>query len=584
MLRTHTCGELRAEHAGSTVTLCGWIQNRRDHGGLCFLDVRDRYGVTQVVVEPDADAAARGEAQRARLEWVVRVSGTVRARPAGSRNEDRATGAVEVVADAFDVLNAAEPVPVAVTGAERSSEDLELKYRYLMFRRAELRDALLRRARVNHAVREHMVSRGFCEVETPSLLKSTPEGARDFVVPSRVHPGQFYALLQSPQLLKQLLMIGGMDRYWQIVRCFRDEDLRGDRQPEFTQLDVEMSFGAESDVQDVAESLVHRLLREVAGADVPRPFPHVSWADAMSRYGSDKPDLRFGLEIADVTEIAARSAFAVFRDVVAAGGVVRAIAVPAKHAMTRKDLDALPAVVVDRGLKGVAWTKIASPDWTGPAGKHFAPELRETLRSALGAEEGGTILFVAGPKEQAVPASGDVRLHLGNLFGLRDPKVFAPVWIDRFPLFDWNADENRWDSAHHPFTAPVEEDIPLLDSDPGKVRAKAYDLAMNGLEILGGSIRIHDPALQRKVFTLIGLSDEQVEARFSWFVEALRYGTPPHGGFAMGMDRIVAVLGGTSAIRDVIAFPKTTSATDLMTGAPSPVEERQLRELGIRLA
>ncbi|MCE9636116.1 MAG: aspartate--tRNA ligase [Planctomycetes bacterium] len=583
MMRTHTCGELRAAHAGTTVTLCGWVQNRRDHGGLTFVDLRDRHGVTQFVVEPDAPQAARDEAAKVRLEWVVRITGVVRARPTESRNKDRATGEVEIVVTAFEVLNAAEPVPVALAAGERSGEDQELKYRYLVFRRPEMREALLRRARMNHVVRDHMVTRGFTEVETPSLLRSTPEGARDYLVPSRVHPGSFYALLQSPQLLKQLLMIGGMDRYWQIVRCFRDEDLRADRQPEFTQLDVEMSFCDESDVQDVAETLVHRLLKEIAGVDVPRPFPHVTFSDAMERFGSDKPDLRFGLEVRDVSEIVRESPFVVFHDVVAAGGVVRAIAVPAKHAFTRKDLDSLRTVVADRGAKGVAWCRIAEPDWTGPAAKHLSPAMRAALVQATGAETGGTLLFVAGTREIAIPATGDLRLHLGSHFGLRDPKSFAPVWVDQFPLLEWDADGKRWNACHHPFTAPLAEDVALLASDPGKVRARAYDLAMNGLELLGGSIRIHQPEIQASMFRLLGISDEEAQARFGWFVEALRYGAPPHGGFAAGMDRLAAVLAGLTSIRDVIAFPKTAAATDLMTGAPSTVDGKQLAELGIRL-
>jgi aspartyl-tRNA synthetase len=583
MLRTHTCGELRASNAGARVTLSGWVLSRRDHGGLLFLDVRDRYGITQLVVEPDAPAAARDEAGRARLEWVIRASGVVRARPGATANKERATGEVEVVVDGFEVLNTSEPLPIEVSGPERSAEETELKYRYLQVRRPELNKALVTRAKTNQHIREHMIRHGFTEVETPCLLKSTPEGARDYLVPSRVHPGSFYALLQSPQLLKQLLMIGGMDRYWQIVRCFRDENLRADRQPEFTQLDIEMSFVTEEDVQEVAESLVHVLIKEVAGVDVPRPFPRLTYDQAMERYGSDKPDLRFELPVHDVTEALRNCAFGVFSGAVAAGGVVRAIAAPAKHALTRKDLDALPAVVADRGAKGVAWCRVGA-EWAGPAAKHLTPAEKDALRAATGVDEGGVLLFLAGPRTVAVPASGDLRLHLGKHFGLLTPGVMKPLWVLGFPLVEWNEEEKRWDSVHHPFTAPHASDIPLIETDPGRVRSHGYDLTLNGSEILGGSIRIHDAKLQRRVMQLLGMDDALIQERFGFLLEALAYGAPPHGGFAMGMDRIVMVLMGLVNIRDVIAFPKTTAASDLMTGAPSPVDAKQLAELGIRLA
>jgi aspartyl-tRNA synthetase len=547
------------------------------------MDVRDRFGVTQVVVEPEASSAARAPADRVRLEWVVRVGGTVRARPEGTRNAERETGAVELVVDSLEILNTSEPLPIAVAGPERSAEDVELRYRYLQMRRPELNGALVTRARMNAVVRDFMASRAFIEVETPCLLKSTPEGARDFLVPSRVHPGSFYALLQSPQLLKQLLMIGGMDRYWQIVRCFRDENLRADRQPEFTQLDVEMSFVTETDVQEVAESLVRRLLSEIAGAELPDVFPRMTYDEAMERYGSDKPDLRFDLPVVDVSHALANCAFAVFRDAVAQGGVVRAIALPAKHQLSRKELDALPAVVVDRGAKGVAWCRVGA-EWAGPAAKHLTAAEREALRHATSAEDGSTLLFLAGPRTVAVPASGDLRLHLGRHFGLQPAGSYKPLWVLGFPLVEWNPDEKRWDSVHHPFTAPHAEDADLIGTDPGAVRSHAYDLTLNGTEILGGSIRIHDATLQRRVLELIGLEKVQIDERFGFLLEALAYGAPPHGGFAMGTDRMCAVLMGLSNIRDVIAFPKTTSAADLMTGAPSAVDERQLAELGIRLA
>jgi aspartyl-tRNA synthetase len=583
MLRTHTCGELRASHAGTRVSLAGWVLSRRDHGGLLFLDVRDRFGITQVVVEPDAPSAARAEADRARLEWVVRATGVVRARPGATANKDRPTGEIEVVVDEFRVLNTSEPLPISVGGAERSAEETELKFRYLQFRRPELSQAMVTRAKMNQAIRDYMISRAFNEVETPCMLNTTKEGARHYVVPSRIHHGSFYALLQSPQLLKQLLMIGGMDRYWQIVRCFRDENLRADRQPEFTQLDVEMSFMEEEDVLDVGEGLVQHLIREVAGVEVARPFPRTTFDEAMERYGSDKPDMRYGLPVHDVGAHLANCAFSVFRDALAAGGVVRAIAVPPELQLSRKELDGLPAVVADRGAKGVAWCKIAA-EWTGPAAKHLSPAEKDAVRAATGAVEGSTLLFLAGPKSVAVPASGDLRHHLGRHFKLADPKQFKPLWVLGFPVVEWNADEKRWDSVHHPFTAPHAADVALLDSEPGRMRSHGYDLTLNGVEILGGSIRIHDAALQRRIFKLIGLTEEQIAEQFTFLLSALAYGAPPHGGFAMGTDRMCAVLMGLSNIRDVIAFPKTTSAQDLMTGAPSSIEAKQLAELGIRLA
>jgi aspartyl-tRNA synthetase len=448
-------------------------------------------------------------------------------------------------------------------------------------RRPELRDALVARARINGVLRDEMMRRGFVEIETPSLLRSTPEGARDYLVPSRVHPGTFYALLQSPQILKQLTMVGGLDRYWQIVRCFRDEDLRADRQPEFTQLDVEMSFVTAEDVQEVGEGLVHRLLLEVANVDVPRPFPRLSYDEALLRYGSDKPDLRFDLPVHDLTEALRTSAFAVFRGAVESGGVVRAIAVPAAHPMTRKEIDALPAVVLDRGAKGVAWCRIAGGEWSGTAAKHLTDVERAALIEITSVEDGGLLLFLAGARDVAVPAAGDLRNHLGRAFGLIRPGTFAPCWIVGFPLFERDAATGAFAPAHHAFTAPVVDDVPLLDSDPGAVRAQAYDLALNGLELLGGSIRIHSPELQEKVLNVIGMGHDEAHARFGFLLEGLRFGAPPHGGFAMGTDRLVALLLGLTQIRDVIAFPKTTSATDLMCEAPSAVAAEQLADLHI---
>jgi len=582
MLRTHTCGELRESHTGERVSVTGWVQNRRDHGGLLFLDVRDRYGVTQVVTDPDhADAAAA--ADRVRLEWVVRVTGTVRARPEENRNADRATGAVEVVVEEFELLSRASPPPVAVSGDERSSEELGLRYRYLEMRRPEVRDALLARARMNHAIREHMVELGFVEVETPILLRSTPEGARDYLVPSRVHPGNFYALPQSPQLLKQILMVAGFDRYWQIARCFRDEDLRADRQPEFTQLDVEMSFADEEDILEVGETLVVRLARELAGVELSRPFRRMPCAEAEERYGNDRPDLRFGLPVVDVTDILAECAFGVFSGAVSAGWRVRAIALPPEHTLSRREIDALPAVVADRGARGVAWVKVRADGWSGPVAKHLTDAEVGALTAALSLDDGSSVFFLAGPRNVVVPASGDLRLHFGRHFGLRDPGRFEPVWVTDMPLFETDPDTGALAAAHHPFTAPLPEDVPLLDSRPADVRARAYDLALNGEEVIGGSIRIHEVEMQERILALLGIDAEEAESRFGFFLEALRYGAPPHGGFASGLDRLCASLLGFEQIRDVIAFPKTTSASDLMTRAPSPVEPGQLAELGLAL-
>ncbi len=580
MLRTHTCGELREEHVGERVTVCGWVQNRRDHGGLLFLDLRDRYGVTQVVADPDAGDAAAA-ADRVRLEWVVRATGTVRARPDENRNPDRATGAVEVMLDEFEVLSRADPLPVAVTGAERSAEELGLRYRYLEMRRPEVLRALETRAHVNRVIREFVHENGFVEVETPILLRSTPEGARDYLVPSRVHPGAFYALPQSPQLLKQLLMIGGLDRYWQIARCFRDEDLRADRQPEFTQLDIEMSFVDEDDVQALMESLLRRLVSEITGQDIALPLRRMSYAEAMARYGSDKPDLRFGLEIHDVSDVLAECAFGVFSGAVRDGGIVRCIALGPDHTLSRKQLDALPAVVVDRGARGVAWVKVREEGWSGPAARHLSDGEREALTAATGCAPGGTLLFLAGPRRIVEPAAGDLRLHLGKTFGLRDPRRFEALWIVAAPLFESDPESGRLLAMHHAFTAPRAEDVALLEREPLAVRARAYDLVLNGDEIAGGSIRIHDRELQSRIFGLLGISEKDAEHRFGFFTEALRYGVPPHGGIAWGLDRVVASLAGREQIRDIIAFPKTTSAADLMCQAPATVDEDQLAELHI---
>jgi len=566
------------------VTLCGWADRVRDHKGVIFIDLRDRWGRTQVVVGPGSVPEALAAARNVRSEWVLKVTGTVGARPEGTTNPKLATGGVEVVCSTLEVLNEAE-TPVFQPGAtELPGEEVRLAHRWLDLRRPQMQDNMFLRSRIVKIMRDHFDELGFIDVETPMLGKSTPEGARDYLVPSRLEHGSFFALPQSPQLYKQLLMMAGFDRYVQVAKCFRDEDLRADRQPEFTQLDVEMSFVEADDVMGVIEGLVKRTAREILGLDVPLPLPRLSWDEAMERFGHDAPDLRYGLEITDLTALAGESDFRVFRGAVESGGRVRGIRVPgAAGKFSRKDLDDLTAVAVEGGAKGLVWLKV-EPDgsWSGPVAKNLTA-IADRLKAALGCEAGDLALVVADSFDVTCKALHMLRKRLGAQLGLYDPKAMHFSWVVDFPMFARDTESGGWASMHHPFTAPRPADLDLLEGDPAACRAVAYDLVINGSEAGGGTIRIHDGATQEKVFKLLGISADTARERFGFLLDALRSGAPPHGGIALGIDRWVMLFGGLESIRDVIAFPKTQKASDLMTGAPAAVETKQLVELGVRV-
>ncbi|HEY74547.1 MAG TPA: aspartate--tRNA ligase [Thermoflexia bacterium] len=585
MLKTHHCGELRAEHVGQAVTLAGWVNRQRDHGGLVFIDLRDRSGIVQVVADPARSPQAHEVASRARQEYVLQVRGTVRRRPEGLVNPQIPTGEIEVLADEVVILNPAKTPPFYIYEDAPVDEALRLRYRYLDLRRQRMQRNLILRHRVVKYIRDFLDARGFLEIETPILFKSTPEGARDYLVPSRIHPGKFYALPQSPQQLKQLLMVAGFERYFQIARCFRDEDLRGDRQPEFTQLDLEMSFVEREDVMALVEELMIGIVEECSERRLAtKPFPRLTYAEAMDRYGTDKPDLRFGMELVEISDLVAESGFRIFRQTVASGGQVKGIRVPGCATYSRRQIDELTELAKKEGAAGLAWLALTEG---GKVRSSFAKFLSEgeteRILDRMGAEPGDLLLFVADQPPTVAAALSALRLELGERLGLRDPEVLAFCWIVDFPLFEWNEEENRWDPSHHLFTAPMPEDLPLLDTDPGAARGQQYDLVCNGEEIAGGSIRIHQREVQEKVFGLIGLDLEEARERFGHMLEAFEYGTPPHGGIASGIDRLVMLLAGETSIREVMAFPKTGQAVDLMANAPSPVEPEQLEELHLRI-
>lgn len=585
MLRTHTCGELRLDHVGREVTLCGWVDTYRDHSGVLFVDLRDRYGKTQVVFAPEGGAALVEQARALRSEWVVRVTGSVAPRPEGTTNPKLPTGQIELRAVRLEVLNRSLAPPLQPTAKDLPGEDIRLKYRYIDLRRPAMQETLLLRHRIVKIMRDYFDELGFIDVETPMLGRSTPEGARDYLVPSRIQHGTFYALPQSPQLYKQILMVAGYDRYVQVARCFRDEDLRADRQPEFTQLDLEMSFVDAEDVIGVIDGLMARLMRQLRGEQIRLPLPRMTYDEAMERFGHDAPDLRFGMELVDLTDLAAECEFRVFRETARSGGRVRAVTAPGAAARySRKDIDGLTTYVIENfGAKGLCWFKVEEGTrLASPIAKNFTEEQLSQIAQRCGAAPGDLVLIVADRFEVTCKALYALRKRLGAELRLYDPSVMHLSWVVEFPMFAFDEEEGCWTAMHHPFTAPRPQDRELLRSEPGRCRAQAYDLVVNGYEAGGGTIRIHDQSLQQEVFALLGISAEQARERFGFLLDALQYGAPPHGGIALGLDRLVMLFGGRDNIRDVIAFPKTQRATDLMTGAPSGVDARQLKELGIR--
>jgi len=586
VLRTHTCGELRLDHVGQEVTLCGWVDTYRDHGGGAFINLRDRYGITQVIADVTDGEALVKSLQQLRSEDVVLITGKVAERLEGQNNPKLATGEIELRCSHVELLNKSAPPPFTPGQRDLPGEDLRLKHRYLDLRRTEMQETMLLRSKIIKAMRDYFEEHDFIDVETPILGRSTPEGARDYLVPSRVHHSTFYALPQSPQLYKQILMMAGYDRYVQVARCFRDEDLRADRQPEFTQLDMEMSFVDADDVIGMIDGLVSRLAKDLLGIDVPLPLPRMTYDEAMRRFGHDAPDLRFGMEIVDCTDLAAQAEFRVFKSVAEAGNFVRAInAKGAAPKYSRKMIDELTTYVQqDFGAKGLAWFRVEEDGslWS-PIAKNFSPELLAQFKERLEGEPGDLLLFSADAWDVTCKALYGLRKRLGAELELYDPKAMNFSWVVEFPMFEFDADEDRWVAMHHPFTAPREQDVELLTSDPGKARAIAYDLVINGSEAGGGTIRIHDNVLQQKVFDLLGMDAEVAQERFGFLLEALQFGAPPHGGIALGIDRFVMLFGQLESIRDCIAFPKTQKATDMLTEAPGSVDNKQLGELNIRV-
>jgi aspartyl-tRNA synthetase len=582
--RTDTCGDLRENNIGKNVVLNGWVANRRDLGGVIFIELRDRYGITQVVFEPSYNSDAHEHAKKLRSEYVISVEGKVRKRPEGTEKLELATGMIDVMVDKLIILNQAETPPFPIDDNVDASEDIRLKYRYLDLRRNEVQKNLLLRHRMYQITRKYFDSNGFVEIETPVLMKSTPEGARDFLVPSRLHKGKFYALPQSPQTYKQILMVSGFDRYFQIVKCFRDEDLRADRQPEFTQIDVEMSFVDVEDIFEMVEGLMKIFFKEILDYDLPDSIPRLSFEEAMEKYGSDKPDLRFGLEMVTLNDVFQKSEFRVFKDSISQDGIITGLLAKGCGDYTRNQLDVLTDFVKKLGAGGLIWMRVKENDLDAPVAKFLSDEEKLNLLKKLKAESGDLFFILTGQKLKTLSLMGSLRLEMAKRMNLISPEAKPSLlWVTDFPLFEWDEESKRYYAMHHPFTSPRIEDIPLMETDPGKVKARAYDLVLNGNEIAGGSIRIHDSKLQSQMFKALGIGDEEAKEKFGFLMNAFKYGAPPHGGIAFGFDRLAMLFAGKSSIRDVIAFPKTSSGLSLMDESPSNVDEAQLTELHIKI-
>src|SRR3989344_5037458 len=583
MYRTHTCAELDSKSVGKKVVLCGWVDTRRDHGGLTFIDLRDRYGLVQVVLNPEKSAKVHEESKKLRREFVVKIEGLVRERPKGTENKEWKSGKIEVEAQNLEIISSSLPLPIEFSDKAQSSEELKLKYRYLDLRSKELQQNLIARHRITKIVRDLYDANNFLEIETPVLAKSTPEGARDYLVPSRVNPGHFFALPQSPQIFKQLLMCAGFDRYFQIARCFRDEDLRADRQPEFTQIDVEMSFVDEGDVMALHEKLVHKIFKEFMGIELKIPFERLSYDESVARFGIDRPDTRFGLELVDLTQELGGSDFNVFKSVLKEGGAIKGITVPGKGDYSRSELKDLEDFVKIYKAKGLASLKVSGKALEGQIAKFISEKIAAQIISKSKAKNGDIILIVAGPVKVVNDSLGFLRNHLAEKLGLIEKGKWNFLWVTSFPMFEWSEEEQKLNAMHHPFTSPKIEDMEFMESEPLKVRAKAYDLVLNGIEIGGGSIRIHSPQVQASVFNSLGILQKDAQEKFGFMLDAFKYGPPPHGGIAFGLDRLVMLLVGAPSIREVIAFPKNKAAVSLMDGSPSQVDAKQLKELHIKL-